>query len=126
SRPVPFGQSAVLLEPEEAPAKLEHALAHPAIADPRQPLLAPRAAALVRGAGQPAIAPHRPLVAKVAHEHLMGEPVGRLEAKADPAVHLANHRMTFLVGRLAQPLLPARLDLPDLLDDEAQPRQVAL
>lgn len=49
--PVPGGQSAVLLEHQEAPRQLDHAPANPRVAGPGEPLLPPPAAALVRRAG---------------------------------------------------------------------------
>jgi len=66
----PLGQGALLLELEEAPRELDHALPHPSIAGSGEPLLAARAPAFVGRAREATVACHGTPVAQVARQDL--------------------------------------------------------
>ena len=62
----PLGQGAGLLESQEAPCQLDHAVAHPRVAGSGKALLPPTLATLVGRAGEARLARHRPAIAQVA------------------------------------------------------------
>src|SRR3984885_4576113 len=64
-RAVPLGERTVLLEPQEAPGKLDQAAPHPGLAWLRQPPLSPPGTALIWSAGESGKAGHCSSVAKV-------------------------------------------------------------
>src|ERR1700737_871190 len=124
--PVPLCQCALLLKPQKAPGELDHAAADPGIAGSGEALFPPSRTALVRRARQTGVARHRFAVTHWSREHLMGEHISRFNADADDPSHLPDHDVWLGLGLLLQSFLTSLLDLPDLADDKAQPRHVAL
>src|SRR6202047_2060492 len=124
--PVPQCQCALLLKQQEAPSELDHAAADPGIAGSGEPWSPPLCAALVGRASQPGVARHRFSVTHWPREHLMNEHISRFHANADDPSYESNHSVWPGLSLLLQSFLPSLLDLPDLADDEAQPRHVAL
>src|SRR6202045_4739478 len=124
--PVPLCQCAVLLKPQKAPGELDHAAADPGIAGSGEALFPPPRTALVRRARQTGVARHRFAVTHWSREHLMDEHISRFNADADDPSHLPDHGVRPGFSLLLQSFLTRLLDLPDLADDKAQPRHVAL
>src|SRR3984893_1952108 len=91
-----------------------------------EPLFPPLCAALVRRASQAGVARHRFSVTHWPREHLMNEHISRFNANADDPSYESNHGVWPGLSLLLQSFLSSLLDLPDLADDEAQPRHVAL
>src|SRR6202040_652129 len=69
---------------------------------------------------------HRFAVTHWSREHLMDEHISRFKADADDPSHLPDHGVRPGFRLLLQSFLTRLLDLPDLADDKAQPRHVAL
>src|SRR6202022_2135066 len=118
--------SALVLKPQKAPGELDHAAADPGIAGSGEALFPPPRTALVRRARQTGVARHRFAVTHWAREHLMDEHISRFNADADDPSHLPDHGVRPGFRLLLQSFLTSLLDLPDLADDKAQPRHVAL
>src|SRR5271166_4885596 len=84
------------------------------------------ATALVGRAGEPGVSGDRALIAQVARERFMGEHIRCLNAEAIDPPQLQNFGVRRLLRRLFQLFQTRRLDLLDLLVDEAQMRHLAL
>src|SRR6202011_5267261 len=123
---VPQCQCALLLKQQEAPSELNHAAADPGIAGSGEPLFPPPRTALVWRARQTGVARHRFAVTQWSREHLRDEHISRFNADADHPSHLPDHGVRPGFSLLLQSFLTSLLDLPDLADDKAQPRHVAL
>src|SRR5207245_5490254 len=59
-------------------------------------------------------------------EHLMDKHISRFDANADDPSQESNHGVWPALSLLLQSFLTSLLDLPDLADDEDQPRHIAL
>src|SRR5438128_11193158 len=108
------------------PRELDHCMAHTRIACFSKPSLAPFLTALVRCPCKAGIPRHRLAIPQLAREHLLHEHIGGLDTDPDNASQKAHHRIASSSGRLFQTLGACRLDLLDLLLDEAQMDHVAL
>src|SRR4030088_1951761 len=124
--PVPPCQCALLLKQQKAPGELDHAAADPGIAGSGEALFPPLRATLVRRASQTGVARHRFPVTHWPQKHLMDEHISRFNADADDPSHEPNHGVWPGLRLLLQSFLTSLLDLPDLADDKAQPRHIAL
>src|SRR5437867_6319451 len=101
------------------PRELDHCMAHTRIACFSKPSLAPFLTALVRCPCKAGIPRHRLAIPQLAREHLLHEHIGGLDTDPDNASQKAHHRIAPSSGRLFQTLGACRLDLLDLLLDEA-------
>ena len=99
----------------------------PRVARPREALLPPPLAALVRRAGQAGIARDRFSISQLARQYLIDEHVRCLDADANNACKQANHRMRAFLRRssLFDPLQTLLLNFFDLVPDDTQSRNVA-
>src|ERR1700694_2766096 len=123
---VPQCQCALLLKQQKAPGELDHTAPDPGVAGSGEPLFPPLRAALVWRARQAGVARHRFSVTRWPREHLMDEHICRFNTDANDPSQQPNHGVWPGLRLLLQSFLTSFLDLPNLADDEAQPRHVAL
>src|SRR5215472_2041281 len=108
-----------------SPGELDHPAAHTSIASFGKPSLASLVAALVWCTCQTRVPRDGPAITQLAREHLLHQHVGAFNADADYPCQQVDHGMASFSRLAFQSLDACRLDLLDLLLDEAQTIHVA-
>src|SRR5215467_15743090 len=121
-----IGQSALVLELEEAPRQLDHPPPYPSIAGTGEPFFPASASTFVGRPREPSVARHGASITQVARQDLLDQHVRRLDANADHTHQNENHQIWSCFGGPLQLLQSRLLDLLDLLGDELLSRKVAL
>src|SRR5215467_4097265 len=121
-----IGQSALVLELEEAPRQLDHPPPYPSIAGTGEPFFPASVSTFVGRPREPSVARHGASITQVARQDLLDQHIRRLDANADHTHQNEDHQIWSSFGGLLQLLEARLLYLPDLHGNELLALNVAL
>jgi len=121
----PLRKSAIFLEHEKTPGKLDQAATHASVASFGEPLLPSPGAAFVWRSSQPGITSHRSSVTQLPGKNLPHEHIRCLDADADNARQKAHHGVRAGLRSLLQAFQTGLFDCLNLLAHHGEPCEIA-